>query len=726
MGQLVCVVLLAYGGWLNAETLASPVTRTTLAILPTLAARFDRVSAAINRDVRVPVFATSIALAVAFASCLLLSRSPVELIMFDEAHGPWESTTVDLGPDSFGRESLYSYSLLFDYAKSRVGKAARYQSEAEELPPPSTLFVIKTPVKPLSEAFVERMHQWVRSGGRLLLILDHTDLFGMTQLATPLSEGLAGVRVASDAVFDTRGMPTVHGALASARLRGRSDAFGGAVPYQTGASFDRIPWSSTTLATFGLSYGEPADYSTPNRFGPFLPSPSYRLSNGPSAIGAPIGRGAVIVLTDSTFLSNFALAYEPYQRFFSELVWASERPSALRFLPSLRFALMMCAILALLSGSAWGSLVTAVVVGLHAGASLQVGASFHTKAEWGSTPVAIGLGSEASLKFLPQLLLPSEENYARALSALPKYGITPTARRLAGEPPELEQSRRWLLLAPGTPELPAGAEIRDALKAGARVVVLLSQRQAGDSEVRQWLSGLGLQGQARRLLGLTEEPSRRLAHRNGGLRVFRYRMHFVEPRRFSDFSVYKDWNEVSEFRLGSAPGALVVGFASERFADLEIGDVWEGVDTSFLSRTREWQLAEIVLGTSLPRPAGSEFSFGEVEVGLGSDLLPRYAVFVDQALLEKGDLLDRTGSEGGRRPFTSRYLETLQRIALSSIASACDAEDAECESFVVGLDLVEWKVRGVRENGSWQMIELVHPRSLSGLDATYNIVFGQK
>jgi hypothetical protein len=45
-----------------------------------------------------------------------LSRQHINHIIFDEAHGEWETTKAPYGPDDFGRNVTYTYSVLYQYA----------------------------------------------------------------------------------------------------------------------------------------------------------------------------------------------------------------------------------------------------------------------------------------------------------------------------------------------------------------------------------------------------------------------------------------------------------------------------------------------------------------------------------------------------------------------------------------------------------------------------------
>ena len=710
------------GGWLDSRELADPWFRTAVAVLPCFLSEwrmqsFGRYSPGLSYLWSAPAALASAVLVLSFAS-----TAPIRRVAFDESHGPWESTEIEIQPHVFGREALYSYTLLFDLAKTLVGEVFRVH-QGDRLPDSAdTLYILKTPVTPLSTSFSRALADWVRAGGRLLVVLDHTDLFGMTQIMNPWLRTNVGVAVASDAVFDEIGLPASHSALPSARLRGRVDADSTPVPYQTGASFESLPWDATVLSSYGVSYAEPANYATENRFGPFQPSVSYRLSNHPSLIAVPLGRGAVFVLTDSTFWSNFSLTLEIYQQLFASICSSASRAGALAHLPVARIALACTAILALAIPRLSTSLLAALALGTFWGLSFSISSSLHPAPHSEGRPaVSVGLGRRAGFELLPELVTPGTENYARAIVALTKYGYLPVTNRLSGTQPPLALASRWLLLQPSASELPDADDVREAVRDGSRVVVLFSEDQAGNRKCRQWLSSLGLRVFTRRALALSESLSELLDPQGPQTLAFRRRQHLVLRSSFSNWSVSSKGVLVTELRLRSADGSFAVGFSAERFADLEIGDVWEGTDTSMLSRAREAQLAALISGNPL-EPLGNDPVMAAELPESGPMRLPRFALFANGRLADEGSL--RPGEPPSKSTRT-KYLSRLQALAMAHAALACPTESQLCEAAFISFDLIEWKMKLGREQGI-STLELLHPKSFSGGTTTYNVVFTSK
>ena len=350
---------------------------------------------------------------------LLIPSRPVSNIIFDESHGPWETTLTSYEPDNFGRAYNYSYSLLRDYSQNLSEKVEIYTNNKKKISDTDSLLIIKTPTKSFNRQFIYNTYEWLKSGGRLLIILDHTDLFDMTQNTNPLLEEVSGIKVATDAVFDKFGKPNRPITSSSLRFLGRLDGTGSLIPYQTGASFEKFPLNVRTLATYGLSYSEPGDYSNLNRFGNFNTSPTYRYSDNPSIVATTVGKGMLIVFTDSTPWSNFSLPLRPYKDLFRYIIVAFESPLALKIINIGLIILFTTTILLIFIPYKFIYLKI-VLLGFSMGLIYGSG-SIITKELW-NQPIyekdfnlRIHLGPGSKNEFLNELIKPEEYNYSRVI-----------------------------------------------------------------------------------------------------------------------------------------------------------------------------------------------------------------------------------------------------------------------------------------------------------------------
>ena len=248
-------------------------------------------------------------------------------ILMDDGHGPWESTSVPVNTESYGRLSLYNYTLLRQWL--------RVHHTVEATPPNTPLpreldqyqvIIIKTPALDYTPEEIERLEKYVKNGGGLLLIGDHTNLFGHTQRLNAVAAPY-GIEFRIDATFpwDTA-PPYVH---QPSRYTSGDFLLKGIGPFAvlTAASVvDRSFWGNPFVRTTGL-VSEGADYSNMNYFGPLRFSPEDRVGPLALAMAKPYGRGKVVAWGDSTMWSSFSMFHPEYPDVILRLVGYAGAPS---------------------------------------------------------------------------------------------------------------------------------------------------------------------------------------------------------------------------------------------------------------------------------------------------------------------------------------------------------------------------------------------------------------
>jgi len=227
-------------------------------------------------------------------------------ILIDESHGPWESTRTPMATEDLSPLSSYNYywlarllSLRYTATTHTAGAlSAAALSGADVL-------VIKVPTKPLQQSEVESIVGFVRGGGGLLLVGDHTNVFGTSSCLNPLAQRL-GMEFRADATYPANGdgLP-----LWRRRLPSRHP-----VAAWLPESF-LIHTSSTLRApgarsvmTLHSARAVAADYSRTHGF-PGTHAKSTEFAFGPRTVCAARqwGRGRVVAFADSTVWSNFLL-----------------------------------------------------------------------------------------------------------------------------------------------------------------------------------------------------------------------------------------------------------------------------------------------------------------------------------------------------------------------------------------------------------------------------------
>ena len=416
----------AQGNWISPAIFTSEWFRLTCGMLPAFMAISTRSNTRISSDPRLrQLIAVSFGVAAMLAALMTSAlTNPIHEIVFDEAHGNWETTTTEYRPESFGRNTTYTYKLLFDYSSKISTKAVRFRGGA--LPATTdALFVVKMPTERFSQSFLSELVAWVKAGGRLLVVADHTDLFDTTQNLTPLLAALdAGI--APTATYNRDGKPTQSFTGVGSILLGSVLGVRAPFSFLTGATFSAIPWNAAILGAYGLSFAEEAVYFRPNRFGYFLPDLQIPFGNHPALIAYSYGTGSVAIIGDSTPWSNFALFRGEYVDLFRNIVAVLERPLCLRIYG---VALALSFLFTLLSLIIPNRLLTSLsffTIGLLISSNLSISAPtlFPAKTPRDFSANVI-LGGTASVEILPQMVRPGSDNFARILSSLAKYDVHP-------------------------------------------------------------------------------------------------------------------------------------------------------------------------------------------------------------------------------------------------------------------------------------------------------------
>ncbi len=721
---IALVLDLAVGQWVGPNLFTNPVTRLLIALAPVaLAGWITNIQTSDTPPLKWVVIPAL------FGSALIafLPYAPISEVVFDEGHGKWETVKSSYGPDDFGRSANYTYSQLFQKAKQLVGKSNILESEKTALPGTDSLLVIKMPAEPLSEEFSTRLAEWVKRGGRLLVVADHTDLYDTTQHANLLLSKHFGVSINSDATYNPIGMPTLPTVKVAGGLLGRIDAHGRQFAWQTGASFRRIPLMGVELMTYGHSFAEPGDYSRANRFGPFAPELTKRFFNHSAVVAVPHGSGAIAVLLDSTPWSNFSIFREQYSQMLRGLIGALEHPKQLFILSSAAIALGLLAFLVMVSPSRLIMLLLGLVMGGALSAGVAVGSvSWSTHQDGRDFGLRVVAGPNAHLEFLKQLLAPGERNYSRIVSAMGKYGLMPLASSPGTEIPALKNAKRWLLIEPSVEQLPKYPAMLDHVRRGGDLVILFAPEQATLPGVLDWLNEWGLLTQ--RSIGLNISDGIRSSSGSflgGRSPVLGREIRVVTaPKGTSLLNSYAADQLLQTYtlrptKLPRDSGLLTIGFASEQFTDDAVGEVWEGIYPSSIGRMRERLLASAIMGEE--RPPLMPISL--VRAQRRAINLPAFLV------LENGEQkLNGKFRKSKDDDATTANFRNLRDQAGDFIANHCPAAGklTQCSTRLLGEDMIEWLVSW-RSTGDGKVlaIELLHERRMSGLGSTWNVLYGK-
>lgn len=211
-------------------------------------------------------------------SSIYLVQEPKRAIL---KNGKW--AYVERNNDSLSIKTQYSYGLLSDMLGADLIEDSSIESYDE-------LWVI-TPTSPFDATQIDRILKWLSSGKKLVLIADHTDLFGHASVLNTLTSRL-GLLINKDAIIGIRGgggkyidFLNSYNGLTSSSLSGQT-----------------IPFMHI------LGYEDGIDYSNNSFFNDFRITSEDDLSLYTCGVVGTYGKGVFTVFSDSTLFSNFGIS----------------------------------------------------------------------------------------------------------------------------------------------------------------------------------------------------------------------------------------------------------------------------------------------------------------------------------------------------------------------------------------------------------------------------------
>jgi len=282
-------------------------------------------------------------------------------ILVDDSHSSgWERTLPPFTEQQRVVDSPYAFSagaelLGYTYAV-RVHREGAIDSGV--LRDVDTL-ILKTPEKAFLPKEVARIESFVRRGGALLLLGDHTDLLGTNSNLNAVSTRF-GIRFRSDSLMSQLGSGTPvwkPRLVPDPRFPDVSQ-----VVFLTGCSLELSGAAEGALCVPGAS-GDFGDYSSSSHFGNFIREAAEPAGCMPTVAVADIGEGRVVAMSDSTLISCFCIYRAGRDDLLEGLVaFANARGAGLSIA---RLLLLIGGILLLLrAGARLGHVPLAGLVGL--------------------------------------------------------------------------------------------------------------------------------------------------------------------------------------------------------------------------------------------------------------------------------------------------------------------------------------------------------------------------
>lgn len=286
------------------------------------------------------------------------------ILVDDRFCGIWEPTARRLDTDWYGDFPTYSFTSLAEWLGKwfsiDVNTDRKYD---DDLLSRYDILILKTPEESIPAQEVSAIDRFVRQGGGLLLVGDHTNLLGMGTYLNAISAKY-GIRFRYDSVSDgpTGGFVDVLGPPIGRHV---GSLHVDHLQFMTSCSLQISSSAESVLSAEGCRR-EPHDYAGSSFFGRRGPHPEMEHGRTVLAATTKVGLGRVAAFTDSTVWSSFAVFSYDREKLAMDMIRMLNRESSPLESP-LRVAAGIAALLGLTLGIAFarsGLAGTAIVMGL--------------------------------------------------------------------------------------------------------------------------------------------------------------------------------------------------------------------------------------------------------------------------------------------------------------------------------------------------------------------------
>lgn len=384
-------------------------------------------------------------------------------VLFDELHSNWEWTDRPMGTDEYGLGTSYNYANLYEHLDRHYELDRNWETLTEDVLDTCDVLVLRTPTRAYAPEEIASIQSFVREGGGLWMIGDHTDVFGTSRRLNPLAKEF-GMRFRHDAEYDLK-----SGSLNQFEIP----------PHQphpvvshmpdflcaTGCTIE-INSSCRPVMNANAINALPADYSQRS----FFPRDSIRQDFGfglyTMCASREYGAGRVLAFSDSTVFSNFFM-YIPGKPEFAlgSIDWLN-RTNRWSWVPRVALpalAILSLAAIALALRNAWARTLPLVLLGAlggSAGASLlcaQVVRTGYGEVEQREPAERIHFNLEHSTMFLPIARLQGggDNDYSTFLTWCQRVDLVPTVHQKLTDALDHPEPGILLLADLHRPPLPA-------------------------------------------------------------------------------------------------------------------------------------------------------------------------------------------------------------------------------------------------------------------------------
>lgn len=254
------------------------------------------------------------ALAAAFALALALiclvaawgwedaGQAKPRRLVIDEAHSTWEKIDRKYDTEWFGEESGYNYYCLAKFLGYYYELRHNTDKITDALLADCDVLLIKTPTAAFTADELDAIERFVRRGGGLLLIGDHTNVFGTSTYLNAIARRF-GLHYNYDATYD---LPTGGLTFYEHPTLLPHPIVQAMPPFLFGTSCTVEAPLSAAIPIQGYALRVAGhDYAATSFFSPSTDGPHVGFGLFPQLAAVKCRRGRVVAFTDSTVFSNF-------------------------------------------------------------------------------------------------------------------------------------------------------------------------------------------------------------------------------------------------------------------------------------------------------------------------------------------------------------------------------------------------------------------------------------
>lgn len=224
-------------------------------------------------------------------------------LLINEYGSNWEWTTEPMDTVTFNERTTYNYYCFSEFLKHYYDVKVNFDSLTPEVLNSTDVLILKIPTQPYLPEEIEAIVEFVRRGGGVWVIGDHTNVFGSSSYFNPLLEKFH-CHLNFDSVNDLK---TGKLSLFTPPPIFAHPTVLNLPPYLFATSCSIVaPWN-TESAIIGCGLrSDHLDYSQDN----FFPDRSRKHLNPRFGLflqqaGIHCGKGRLLIYTDSTTFSNF-------------------------------------------------------------------------------------------------------------------------------------------------------------------------------------------------------------------------------------------------------------------------------------------------------------------------------------------------------------------------------------------------------------------------------------